>query len=48
MMEDEVQRDPTNQPDLIIAADPESHYDMMAKVLAAAKNAQMLKIKFVD
>ena len=48
MMENEVQRDPTNQPDLLIAASADSHYDVMAKVLAAAKNAQMLKIKFVE
>ncbi|GAB2510965.1 biopolymer transporter ExbD [Pseudoxanthomonas sangjuensis] len=48
MMENEVQRDPTNQPDLLINASADSHYDVMAKVLAAAKNAKMLKIKFVE
>jgi biopolymer transport protein ExbD len=47
MMKEEVDQDPTNQPDLIIDADPDSHYDVMAKVLAAAKNAGMMKIKFV-
>ncbi|GGD50261.1 ExbD/TolR family protein [Pseudoxanthomonas indica] len=47
-METEIQRDPTNQPELRIDADPESQYDVMAKVLAAAKNAQMQKIGFVQ
>ena len=47
-MEEEVQRDPTNQPELRIEANSESHYDVMAKVLAAAKNAQMMKIGFVQ
>ena len=48
MMENEVQRDPTNQPELRIDANPDSQYDVMAKVLAAAKNAQMQKIGFVQ
>ncbi len=47
-MENEVQRDPTNQPQLRIEANSEAHYEVMAKVLAAAKNAQMLKIGFVQ
>ncbi len=47
-MQNEVQRDPTNQPELRIEANSEAHYDVMAKVLAAAKNAQMLKIGFVQ
>ena len=47
-MEQEVQRDPTNQPELRIEAKSEAHYDVMAKVLAAAKNAQMMKIGFVQ
>ncbi|MEL1263466.1 biopolymer transporter ExbD [Pseudoxanthomonas putridarboris] len=47
-MEDEVQRDPTNQPELRIEANSEAQYEVMAKVLAAAKNAQMLKIGFVQ
>ena len=48
MMENEVQRDPTNQPLLQIEANPDSEYQIMAKVLASAKNAQMLKIGFVQ
>ena len=48
MMENEVQRDPTNQPLLQIDANPDSQYQIMAKVLASAKNAQMLKIGFVQ
>ena len=48
MMENEVQRDPTNQPLLQIDANPDAQYNVMAKVLAAAKNAQMLKIGFVQ
>ena len=48
MMETEVQRDPTNQPELRIEANSEAHYEVMAKVLAAAKNAQMMKIGFVQ
>jgi len=48
MMENEVQRDPTNQPLLQIDANADAQYDIMAKVLAAAKNAQMQKIGFVQ
>ena len=48
MMEAEVQRDPTNQPELRIDANADAQYDIMAKVLAAAKNAQMQKIGFVQ
>ena len=48
MMENEVQRDPTNQPLLQIDANPDAQYEVMAKVLASAKNAQMLKIGFVQ
>ncbi|MBO9718037.1 MAG: biopolymer transporter ExbD [Pseudoxanthomonas sp.] len=48
MMETEVQRDPTNQPELRIDASSDSEYEVMAKVLAAAKNAQMMKINFVQ
>ena len=47
-MVQEIQRDPTNQPELRIDANPDAQYDVMAKVLAAAKNAQMLKIGFVQ
>lgn len=48
LMETEVQRDPTNQPELRIDANPDAEYDVMAKVLASAKNAQMKKIGFVQ
>jgi biopolymer transport protein ExbD len=48
MMENEVQRDPQNQPELRIDTNPDAQYDVMAKVLAAAKNAQMQKIGFVQ
>ncbi|WP_372017186.1 ExbD/TolR family protein [Pseudoxanthomonas sp. 10H] len=48
MMETEVQRDPTNQPELRIDASSDAEYETMAKVLAAAKNAQMMKINFVQ
>lgn len=48
MMEAEVQRDPTNQPELRIDANGDSEYEVIAKVLAAAKNARMEKINFVN
>ena len=48
LMDDTVKADPTNQPELRIDASPDSEYDVMAKVLAAAKNAQMKKIGFVQ
>lgn len=47
-METEVQRDPTNQPELRIDASGDAEYEVMAKVLAAAKNADMKKINFVQ
>ncbi|MCD9031944.1 biopolymer transporter ExbD [Luteimonas sp. Y-2-2-4F] len=47
MMESEVQRDPANQPTLEIDASQDSDYGVLAKVLAEAKNAQMLKIGFI-
>ena len=47
-MEQEVQRDPTNQPELRIDISPDSEYELTAKVMAAAKNAQMKKIAFVQ
>ncbi len=47
-MEEEVQKDPTNQPQLQIDANQDSEYEVMAKVLAAAKNAQMQKIGFMQ
>ncbi|MCL7714859.1 ExbD/TolR family protein [Stenotrophomonas mori] len=47
-MEEEVQKDPTNQPELRIDANPDSEYEVMARILAQAKNAQMKKIGFVQ
>ena len=47
-MEQEVQRDPTNQPELQIDTNESAQYGILAKVLAAAKNAQMVKIGFVQ
>ena len=47
MMESEVQRDPGNQPTLQIDVNSEADYGILAKVLAEAKNAQMMKIGFV-
>jgi biopolymer transport protein ExbD len=37
-----------DQPKLEIEVDPEAEYEILAKVLARAKNAQMEKIAFVD
>jgi biopolymer transport protein ExbD len=39
---------PEEQPKLEIEVDAEAEYDVLAKVLARAKNAQMEKIAFVD
>jgi biopolymer transport protein ExbD len=47
MMVTEVQRDPNNQPTLQIDVNAEADYGVLAKVLAEAKNAQMMKIGFV-
>ncbi len=47
MMDAEVQRDPNNQPTLEIDMSGDAEYGILAKVLAAAKNAQMQKIGFV-
>jgi biopolymer transport protein ExbD len=47
MMETEVQRDINNQPTLEIDVNEEADYGILAKVLASAKNAQMMKIGFV-
>ncbi|HVI59523.1 MAG TPA: biopolymer transporter ExbD [Luteimonas sp.] len=47
MMETEVQRDVNNQPTLEIDVNEEADYGVLAKVLAAARNAQMQKIGFV-
>jgi biopolymer transport protein ExbD len=48
LMEVEVQRDPNNQPQLEIDTSPDADYGVLAKVLAAAKNAGMIKIGFVQ
>ena len=48
VMMETVQKDPTNQPQLRIDANPDSQYETTAKVLAAAKQAGMLKIGFVQ
>ena len=47
MMESEVQRDPGNQPTLELDVNEGADYGVLTKVLAEAKNAQMLKIGFV-
>lgn len=48
MMRETVQADPTNQPLLEIDVNGDSDYGVLAKVLAAAKNADMQKIGFVQ
>ena len=48
MMKTEVERDPTNQPTLEIDTSDDADYGVLAKVLASAKNAQMVKIGFVQ
>ncbi|MGY3266423.1 ExbD/TolR family protein [Lysobacter sp. HA35] len=48
VMTQTVQRDPTNQPRLEIDVNGQAQYEVLAKVLADAKNAQMDKIGFVQ
>ena len=48
MMAAEVQRDPKNQPTLEIDANDDAEYEVLARVLASAKNAEMVKIGFVQ
>jgi biopolymer transport protein ExbD len=48
MMRTEVERDPTNQPALEIDTNESAEYGILAQVLAAAKNAEMVKIAFVQ
>ena len=48
MMKTEVERDPNNQPELQIETNDSAEYGVLAKVLAAAKNAEMVKIGFVQ
>jgi biopolymer transport protein ExbD len=42
-----IEQDPTNQPTLEIDVNPDANYEILAKALAAAKNADMKKIGFV-
>jgi len=46
-MQAEVERDPKNQPTLEIDMNQDAQYETLAKVLASAKDAGMLKIGFV-
>ena len=48
MMKNEVERDPANQPELQIETNDSAEYGVLAKVLTAAKNADMVKIGFVQ
>lgn len=48
LMREAVQADPTNQPLLEIDVNNDADYGVLARVLAAAKNAQMQKIGFVQ
>ena len=48
MMKTEVERDPANQPTLEIDTSDDADYGVLARVLASAKNAQMVKIGFVQ
>ncbi|MBV2208435.1 MAG: biopolymer transporter ExbD [Thermomonas sp.] len=47
-MVETVAQDPTNQPELQIDTNEAAEYGVLAKVLAAAKNADMYKIGFVQ
>ena len=47
MMQAEVERDPKNQPTLEIDVNEDARYEVLAKVLGAAKDAEMKKIGFV-
>lgn len=47
-MQSLVDQNPTNQPQVQIDSDPQSEYEVMAKVLAAAKNAQLTNIGFIQ
>jgi biopolymer transport protein ExbD len=47
MMQAEVERDPKNQPTLEIDVNEDARYEILAKVLGAAKDAEMKKIGFV-
>jgi biopolymer transport protein ExbD len=47
MMSSEVERDPTNQPTLEIDMNEDARYEILARVLASAKDSDMKKIGFV-
>ena len=47
MMSSEIERDPTNQPTLEIDMNEDAQYEILAKVLASAKDSDMKKIGFV-
>jgi biopolymer transport protein ExbD len=47
MLEAELQRDPANPPTLRIYANGDADYGVVAKVLAAAHNADLTRIAFV-
>lgn len=47
LMSAEIERDPKNQPTLEIDVNEDAQYQVLAKVLASAKNADMKKIGFV-
>ena len=47
MMASEVERDPANQPTLEIDMNEDAQYEVLAKVLASAKDSDMKKIGFV-
>ena len=47
MMQAEVERDPNNQPTLEIDMNEDARYEVLAKVLASAKDSDMKKIGFV-
>ena len=47
MMSSEIERDPNNQPTLEIDMNEDAQYEILAKVLASAKDSNMKKIGFV-
>lgn len=48
LMQEQVRMHADNLPELRIAADPASEYEVMARILAAANNAHMDRIAFVQ
>lgn len=47
-LQEQAQQHPGNLPELRIAASPDAQYQVMAQVLAAANNAHMERISFVQ